>query len=328
MGLILRRKPSVISKEPSQRKGISKWIEADGPLHYVDYGGNAAGPQLLAVHGLGGSSINWDLLAVHLTPYARLIAIDLPGHGRTPGWGRSTSVHANQRLVADFISEVIDEPVVLVGNSMGGLISVLQATDRPDQTKGVVLISPALPLATVSAADTRTLVEFIVLITPGLGRLAVGTWQRLSTAEMQIERTLRLVMADPTRMPAEAFNVAVSQIADRKHLRDKARDFVEAARSVVATIGSPDYRRRLQSLAVPVLLIHGAHDRLVSLQSATAASSRNPHWRFEVFEHVGHVPQMEDPEIVAQTITDWLGEHDLMRIDLTDGSRTWGTLDP
>lgn len=134
-------------------------------------------------------------------------------------------------------------------------------------------------------------------------------------------------MADPSRMPAEAVAVAAAQIADRRHLRDTARDLVEAARSVVATIGSPDYRRRLQAIPVPVLLIHGAHDRLVSLQSATAASSRNPHWRFEVFDHVGHVPQMEDPEVVAGTITDWLAEHDLIGIDLTEGSHLWGTLD-
>ena len=48
-------------------------------MHHVDYGGPPDGPSVVLVHGLGGSHLNWDLLAPRLTPYARVLALDLPG---------------------------------------------------------------------------------------------------------------------------------------------------------------------------------------------------------------------------------------------------------
>ena len=70
----------------TQAPGSSRTVELGGPVHYVDYGGNADGPVVVLVHGLGGSHLNWDLLAPHLTPHARVVALDLPGFGRSePG---------------------------------------------------------------------------------------------------------------------------------------------------------------------------------------------------------------------------------------------------
>ena len=55
-------------------------------MHYVDFGGPDDGPTIVLVHGLGGSHLNWDLLAPRLTPHARVLALDLPGFGRSePG---------------------------------------------------------------------------------------------------------------------------------------------------------------------------------------------------------------------------------------------------
>ena len=63
----------------------------------------------------------------------------------SPAAGRSTTVGANRRLLDRFINEVAGEPVVLVGNSMGGMISILEAAASPDQVRGAVLVDPALP---------------------------------------------------------------------------------------------------------------------------------------------------------------------------------------
>jgi pimeloyl-ACP methyl ester carboxylesterase len=57
---------------------------------------------------------------------------------------------------------------------------------------------------------------------------------------------------------------------------------------------------------VPVLLLHGDKDRLVSLASARVAARANPAWRFEVARNVGHVPQLEVPQWTVDTILDWL----------------------
>src|SRR5438067_3596336 len=95
-----------------------------GPVHYVDHGGQ--GPALLMIHGLGGSTLNWLDVAPGLAARNRVLAIDLVGFGLTPPAGRRSDVPTNLRLVDAFLREVVGEPAVLVGNSMGGLLSMLE----------------------------------------------------------------------------------------------------------------------------------------------------------------------------------------------------------
>ncbi|MCJ7710197.1 MAG: alpha/beta fold hydrolase, partial [Chloroflexi bacterium] len=144
---------------PTNRGGTghpkSLWADLDGPVHYVDHGGPADGPLLVCVHGLGGSLINWAALAPLLTDTCRVVALDLAGFGHTRGGSRSTSVSANQRLLDRFLVEVTGTPAILVGNSMGGLIAILQAYQRPKTVAGLALIDPALPLALRARPDPR-----------------------------------------------------------------------------------------------------------------------------------------------------------------------------
>ena len=303
----LRREPDADGPRPADLSaGRSLWIDIDGPVHYVDYGGPEDGLVLVAVHGLGGSAINWDLISDTLTSEVRVLALDLPGHGRTAGLGRTTDVHANQRLVAEFIRRVVDRPVVVMGNSMGGLIAVLQATSNPAGTQGLVLVSPALPLVGVQLTDVRLLLEFLVIMTPGLGRLVLGTWGRFATAEMQVERMLHKVMHDPASLPEDALAAALAEARSRQHFKDTARDFVEATRSVISFTHTRQYARQLRQLRMPVLLLHGSQDKVVSVRSAVAAASRHPQWNLQVFHGVGHVPQIEVPDRTAEAIVQWL----------------------
>ena len=92
--------------------GVSRTIDLGGPTHYLDFGGPAEGPLLLAVHGLGGAAWNWLALAPLLRDDVRMLAIDLAGHGLSPAAGRLTTVGANRRLLDRFIREVAGEPVM------------------------------------------------------------------------------------------------------------------------------------------------------------------------------------------------------------------------
>src|SRR5689334_1604536 len=114
------------------QQGTSRTIDIGGPVHYVDFGGNPDGPTLVLVHGLGGSHLNWDLLAPLLTDSARVFALDLPGFGLSEPELRLATVQNNRRVLDRFIQEVAGVPVVLVGNSMGGMISILQTSRRPE----------------------------------------------------------------------------------------------------------------------------------------------------------------------------------------------------
>ncbi len=294
--------------DTSSRTGISRYFDYDGPVHYIDYGGKADGPLVVCVHGLGGSAISFDLIARLLAAECRIYSVDLVGHGRTPVLGRSATVGASRRVVDHFLREVVGEPAVLIGNSMGGLISLLQASERPDSVAGLVLIGPALPLTGLVLKDIRRALEFAVLAMPGIGTTVVSLWTRFASAERQVGRMLRLVAKDPTRIPEDFRHAAAALTEERRRLPGNPNALVQAARSVVFVVGSPWYATRLEGVTSEVLLIHGTHDRLVSIRQADAAAQKFDSWRFEVMDHVGHVPQLEDPGLVAATILEWMFE--------------------
>jgi pimeloyl-ACP methyl ester carboxylesterase len=84
--------------------------------------------------------------------------------------------------------------------------------------------------------------------------------------------------------------------------------FLSAARSLLrVSARRKRYWAAMRAVKPPVLLLHGEKDRLVSVHSAREAAVRNPDWRFEVLSDVGHVPQLEVPDAVADLILDWLG---------------------
>ena len=90
----------------------SQIIDVDGPVHYVDHGGD--GPPMVLVHGLGGSHLNWIAAAPGLAERHRVYAVDLAGFGLTPLIGRRAAVQANRRLLDGFLEQVSpNEPVVL-----------------------------------------------------------------------------------------------------------------------------------------------------------------------------------------------------------------------
>ena len=86
--------------------GESCWVDLDGPVHYLDYGGPAGASVIVAVHGLEGSAVNWSALAPLLTDRYRVLAPDLAGHGFTRSAGRGVDVSSNRVLLHRFIEAV------------------------------------------------------------------------------------------------------------------------------------------------------------------------------------------------------------------------------
>jgi pimeloyl-ACP methyl ester carboxylesterase len=291
----------------------SELIDLDGPLHYLDYGGNANGPLVVCVHGLGGAAWNWSALAPLLTDQMRVVAPDLAGHGYTPAAGRRTTVPANRRLLDRFLREVAREPVVLVGNSMGGAISALEAAAAPELVRGVVLVDPALPRPLLSPIDARVAASFAMIALPGLGEAAMARRRRTVTAERIVQETLALCCVDPSRVPREVIDTAIEMGRHRGRDREAGPSFLLAARSVVKLLTRP---RRLNAalagIESPVLLIHGAKDRLVPVRVARSVATAHPDWQLEIAEDVGHVPQLEAADWTAGVIGKWLRDNALV----------------
>ena len=291
----------------AQPAGISRWTDLGGPVHYLDFGGAADGPVIVCVHGLGGSSVNWIAVAPLLTGTCRVLAPDLAGHGLTQSQGRATDVAANRALLHRFIESLPGGPVILMGNSMGGMISLLEASAAPGAVAGLILVDPALPLV-AARLDPFVATMFALFLTPGLGRAMVARRRHLSPDEF-IASILRVCCVDPSRITPDVIARHVEVANQRVTFTGADRDFATAIRSVVATAGYPRrraYRRQIRSVTCPVLLIHGTGDRLVPVTAARAAARGNPSWSLAELAGVGHVPQLEAPRETAEVITQWL----------------------
>jgi pimeloyl-ACP methyl ester carboxylesterase len=285
----------------------SRWADLGGRVHWVDHGGPDDGPLLVGVHGLGGSHVNWIALAPLLTQTCRMVSLDLAGFGHTRGDGRPTSVRGNEVLLHRFLLEVAGTPAILVGNSMGALISVLEAAAHPQDVAGLVLLGPALPPDLRTRPDPMTAAIFAAYFTPVIGRLFMSRRRERMTPEEVALSTLRLCCADPGRVPREVLEAHVQLVRAREYYPEMEAEFVLATRSLLWTLARRrQFQGTLRGIKAPVLLVHGDRDRLVPVAAARAAARTHRRWRYEELAGVGHVPQLEVPERTAGLVLEWL----------------------
>ena len=301
-------------------RGQGYVTDLDGPVHWIEFspsygeGQPLQGPPIVFVHGLGGSHLNWCLIGPELAAGRRAVALDLHGSGLTPGSRATTTVRANARLVDRFVREITGTPVILVGNSMGGLISILQTAAQPDTVQGLVLIDPALPLPR-GRVDPRVTGEFLLFALPGLGEMLVGRYLARRSPEQTVRQLLEVCFADPSRADPEMLAADIALTARRQptsahQASVRAGTFLAAARSLLRVVSlRRGYFKMMAGITVPVLLIGGEDDRLVPVAAMRQASARFPRWESVILPGVGHVPQLEVPGEVIGTIRDWLDRH-------------------
>jgi pimeloyl-ACP methyl ester carboxylesterase len=291
-------------------------------VHWIEFNPGQEGtqrkPPIVFVHGLGGSHLNWCLIGPALAAGRRAVALDLHGFGLTPGSVPTVTVQANARLVSRFVREVIGAPVILVGNSMGGLISILHTAAEPDTVAGVVLIDPALPLPR-GRLDPRVTGQFLLYALPGLGEVFVRRYMMQRSPEQAVQQLLELCFADPSRANPTMTAAEIALIERRKPVSPhqatvRARTFLAASRSLLRVLGLRGrYRDMMAGIDVPVLLIGGEDDRLVQVAAMRQAAARNPRWESVFLAGVGHTPMLEVPDVTTDTIRDWLDRHFAMQ---------------
>jgi len=220
-------------------------------------------------------------------------------------------VRANARLLDRFITEVIGTPVILVGNSMGGLISILETAANPRAITGVVLIDPALPLP-AQKPDWEVSSQFLLYALPGLGEYVVARLMARVSPESAVQQLLQLCFADPSRADPEMIKAEVALLT-RRHpatpaqASARARIFLAAARSLLRVLSRrQNYQKMMAGIDVPVLLIGGEDDRLVPIAAMRQAAARNPRWESVILAGAGHTPMLEVPDAVTAAIRDWL----------------------
>jgi pimeloyl-ACP methyl ester carboxylesterase len=282
-------------------------VEIDGQrLHVrVTPTDNPDAEPAIFVHGLGGSAHNWTDLAGVLRNHLAIEAIDLPGHGHSgPAPRGNYSLEAHAGAVIRYLEHSGRGPVHLVSNSMGGAVSVLVATRRPDLVRTLSLISPAVPDNRIRAFPLRNDPRTALLIVPGVGEATLRFYSARYPIAARARATIALCFADPHRYPAERLREAIDEAEARAALPWADRAFLASMRGLAAAqflrnrVGWATLRR----ISAPTLVLWGDTDRLVAPDLAPYVAAAIPDSRLAVFEHVGHTAMMELPERTARLL--------------------------
>lgn len=283
-------------------------LDVDGPLNYREWEG-PSDTTFVLLHGLGGSHLSWIQVAPGLSGLGRVLTPDLPGFGRSPRSGRSTRLMEQRRWLSRFLDEAVTGPVVLAGNSMGGVVALLEAAMGPERVEGVILTSSVFPMSGGPVPHPLVLGAFAAYDVPKLGEVVVKTRSAAFDPETFVRVGLRILTADPSSIPDDVIEANAELVADLRADPEAPGAFLEAARSINAYVRSPTAgRRAMSNVRCPVLVIHGHKDRFVPVGYAEIALATYPSWRGRLLAGVGHVPQMEVPSRWLTEVADWYAQ--------------------
>lgn len=245
-----------------------------------------SGEPLVLIHGIGSRWQMWEPVLPGLSAEYDVIALDLPGFGRSPmpPGGTAPGVASLTGLVGGFLTGLGVERPHVAGNSLGGLIALELA--RQGAVRSAAGISPAGFASRAEAAYARRSLWFgaraartlapqadRLLLRPGVRKLALG-----------------LYMAHPERIsPADAAASA------------RALAFAPWFDATLPSLHAREFAGG-DDIQAPVTIAWGERDRLLLPRQARRAAAQIPRARMVTLRGCGHVPTYDDPGQVARAI--------------------------
>ncbi|MFI5003901.1 MAG: alpha/beta fold hydrolase [Solirubrobacterales bacterium] len=271
----------------------------------VTYAEVGSGPVLLLIHGMAGTYENWQAVIDPLARDHTVIAPDLPGHGTSAPGGGDYSLGALAASLRDLLVALGHDHATLVGHSLGGGIAMQFAYQFPEITERLVLVSsgglgpevsPVLRVAALPGAD------LFIAATAGPGRVAGSA----------LARGLAAIGLRPNADVAEVAR-GYASLADQ----DRRAAFLATLRAVVSTAGQRVHAGDRLYLAggIPVLIIWGERDPMIPVRHGEQAHQAIPGSRLEIFDGVGHLPQLEAPAHFIAVLQRFLAETEPAHLD-------------
>jgi pimeloyl-ACP methyl ester carboxylesterase len=245
----------------------------------ISFDRHGSGEPLVLLHGLGASRLVWKPQIQALARERDVIALDMPGFGRSPVLPPERVPHpaALAETISEHLAELGIERPHVAGNSLGGWVALEMA--KRDRAASACLLSPAglwrRPLGGRSVN------------THGVANLLEPVINLAARAERVRTRLLSSVVGRPENVPAEDG-------------RQMVRDWIEAP----GYTSSNEEMRRVrfegpEQVRVPVTIAWGDRDRLVG---PPKEERRPPETRFLVLPGCGHTPNWDDPELIARLL--------------------------
>lgn len=257
---------------------------------------------VILLHGFGASIGHWrhnlGVIGQHHTVYA----LDMLGFGASRKAAAQYNVNLWVAQVYEFWKTFIQQPVVLVGNSIGSLVCIAAAAAHPEMVKGIVMMSlpdmsareeaiPALMRPVVSAVETLFARPILIKSIFYLVRrpTIVRKWAAIAYANSQ-------------SVTDELVEILVGPAQDR----GSAQVFCALLKAMNDSKFGPKIKTVLPNLNIPMLLIWGRKDRMVSPNLSRGFLKLNPKLELIELDDAGHCPHDECPDRVNQILLDWL----------------------
>ena len=262
----------------------------------VAYVVGGEGPTLLLIHGIGGDWRTWEPVLEDLARQHRVVAPDLPGHGRSAKGAGDYSLGALANALRDLGGALGIERATVIGHSLGGGIAMQFSYQFPERCERLVLVSSGglgpdvgliLRLATLPGSD------LLLSLTAPAARSLINLAGSAGGA---------LHIRPPAH--AEFYARTFAALADR----ETRAAFLGTLRGVVGTRGQlVDARDRLYlAQHMPTLIAWGERDAVLPVDHARAAQEAMPGSRLEIFENAGHLPQLDDPRRFIDVVENFM----------------------
>jgi len=281
-----------------------KTVQLHGqPVSYFRAG---EGPPIVLIHGITSSARTWREVMPGLAETHTVIALDLPGHGRSGKPRGDYSLGNYASGIRDLLSVLDIGRVTVVGHSLGGGVAMQFGYQFPNRIARLVLVDSG-----------------------GLGN-EVALYLRAATLP-GAEYVIPVLFSSPARFTARAVGRALGRLGVKSSPntrgltegmeslgdRDTRRAFLHTTRSVIDPWGQRvDARDRLYlSKGVPTMLIWGEKDRVIPIKHGQQAHELMPHSRFEILPGAGHFSHNADPERFVVLLNEFIAETEPAELD-------------
>ena len=252
----------------------------DLAVNYVDVG---EGPALIMVHGLGADLTRFERNIDFLAQGHRVIALDLPGFGQSDRTQKAISGQFYINVIESLRVQLDLGEVTLIGNSMGGWLSLLYAKNYAQHVRSLILIAPAFIHGLPSGITPDMIIKGAKPET--LAGMSEYLKRVLYSPDLNTQKVAELLQTHTINNSGDAISAIAHSLANEQYILDA---------------------NALSHITTPILLIHGDTDGIVSVSSSKNLTKLLPNALLRVINKSGHWPQWENAKTVNKLMADFL----------------------